>query len=64
MKWKKVCNNREYNILLKNYKYYCHICNKRAGIFNAYCGPHSKKQNKSWKQNKLKKQYMKNVGYS
>lgn len=49
-KLKKAETNKEYNVYLKNYKCYCVICNKRAGIFNAYCGPQSKKQNKNWKQ--------------
>lgn len=49
-KLKKVTTNREYNILLKNYKVYCIICNRRAGVFNAYCGPKSNKKQKNWKK--------------
>lgn len=59
-KWtEKAKTNKEYNVALKNYKCYCTICNKRAGIYNAYCGPVNKKQNKSWKQNKKKRQHEK-----
>ena len=49
-KWKKLSHNREYKIEQKNYKTYCFICNRRAGIFNAYCGPfRNQKKNRSWK---------------
>jgi len=43
-------NSREYNILLKGSEVYCPICNRRAGVFNAYCGPKSEKVFKNWKQ--------------
>lgn len=50
-KWtEKAKTNKEYNIALKNYKCYCMICNRRAGMFNAYCGPQNKKISKNWKQ--------------
>jgi hypothetical protein len=49
-KLKRAETNKEYNHALKNYKCYCMICNKRAGIYNAYCGPKSEKKNKNWKQ--------------
>ena len=49
-KLKKAETNKEYNEALKNYKCYCIICNRRAGVYNAYCGPGNKKKNKNWKQ--------------
>ena len=52
-KLKKAETNKEYKVYLKNYKCYCIICNKRAGIFNAYCGPQSKKQNKNMLANRM-----------
>ena len=48
-KWKKSSHNREYKIMQKNYNVYCVICNRRAGIFHAYCGPRSYKKNRNWK---------------
>ena len=48
-KLKDAKSNREYNIIRKNYKCYCITCNRRAGIFDAYCGPRSNKTQKSWK---------------
>ena len=48
-KLKNISNNREYNIVRKNYKCYCIVCNRRAGIFHAYCGPLSEKKIKTWK---------------
>lgn len=35
----EVVHNRTFKILSKNYKVYCVTCNRRVGIFNAYCGP-------------------------
>lgn len=49
-KLKQVTTNREYNIILKNYKVYCVICSRRSGKHNAYCGPTGNKKNKNWKQ--------------
>jgi hypothetical protein len=42
--------NRVYKILQKNFKVYCTICNRGAGIFDAYCGPGSDKKQKNWKR--------------
>ena len=52
-------NRREYTILEKSWKVYCTICNKRAGMFDAYCGPRSNKQLKNWKQFRKTKYKMK-----
>jgi len=52
VKVKKLKNSscsREYTIRMKGYKVYCTVCNRRAGVFNAYCGKESKKQNRNWK---------------
>ena len=46
----KAHNNREYNILMKSDVVYCTICNRRAGAFDAYCGPMSKKSFRNWKR--------------
>jgi hypothetical protein len=49
-KLKKAYNSREHKIYLKGYKPYCVICNRRAGIFHAYCGPLSNKRKRNWKK--------------
>lgn len=51
-KCKLATTNREYNIALKGWKPYCLICNRRCGIFDAYCGPRSNKWKKirNWKK--------------
>lgn len=49
-------NNRIYKILQKSHKVYCAICNKRAGVFNVYCGSINYKKQKNWKRFR-KKQY-------
>ena len=47
----KANNNREYNILMKSEMNYCYICNRRVGIFNAYCGPNPKEKGiRNWKK--------------
>ena len=46
----KAQNNREYNILMKNFNAYCPICNRRCGVFDAYCGPISNKKSKNGKE--------------
>lgn len=35
----KANTNKEYSILQKGHKVYCHICVKRSGEFGATCGP-------------------------
>lgn len=42
--------NKEYKVFIKSYKVYCILCNRRAGIFNAYCGPTFNKILKNWKR--------------
>jgi hypothetical protein len=49
-KCKLATTNKEYKIALKSWKVYCIICNKRLGVFDAYCGPISNKKNKNWKK--------------
>jgi hypothetical protein len=51
-KCKRALTNREYKIYLKSYKVYCPTCNKRCGVFDAYCGPKSNsyKKSKNWKE--------------
>ena len=48
-KLKNAITNREYVVALKTSTAYCIICNRRAGIFHAYCGPISNKRIKTWK---------------
>ena len=48
-KIKLVCNNRQYCIIMKSYDVYCQVCNKRCGIFDAFCGNPSLKKNRNWK---------------
>ncbi len=46
----KANNSREYNIILKSTDVYCPICNKRYGVFDAYCGgSYNEKIQKNWK---------------
>jgi hypothetical protein len=45
-----IVNNKQYKVVQKNYKVYCVTCNRRAGRFDAYCGPLSYKKNRNWKQ--------------
>ena len=49
-KMRVATTNREYNVVMKGYKPYCRICSKRAGRYDAYCGPISLKKLKNWKQ--------------
>lgn len=53
-KCKDAVTNREYKIAFKGYKVYCPTCNKRCGIFNAYCGPRSNsyRRTRSWKEHR------------
>jgi hypothetical protein len=58
----KTKNNKEYNVLMKNFKVYCRVCNKRYGTFDAYCGPRSNKQNKNWKRYRVTQWKVTQVG--
>jgi hypothetical protein len=48
--------NREYNVALKGAGVYCIVCSRRAGRYDAYCGPSNfanrRRQYRTWKHNR------------
>ena len=51
-KTKSAMTSREYKIAFKNCDVFCVICNRKVGIFDAYCGPSQDnlyKKPRNWK---------------
>lgn len=55
-KTKDAYNSREFMIAVKSAEVYCTICSKRAGRWDAYCGPRS---STSWRRDRNWKSYRK-----